>query len=29
MGTFALEEALFGYENDDQEGLEAGLAEYR
>ena len=28
-GTFALEEALFGYENGDEDALEAGLRTYR
>ena len=29
LGTFALQEALFGIENGDQEAFEAGIAEYR
>lgn len=29
LGTFALQEALFGIENGDQEAFESGIAEYR
>jgi aminoglycoside 2''-phosphotransferase len=28
VGTFALEEALFGFEHDDQEAFEAGMEDY-